>query len=329
MVNSVSRVLVTGAGGFIGTALCRKLVASGVEVHGVSRNPPAGTDAQHWWRSTAGEMSHKAQASEIQWWNADLVELEAARSLIRAIRPDATLHLASLVTGSRSLETVLSVFQNNFMTAFNLLLSTAENSAGRIVLAGSFEEPDEVNSAPCSPYAAAKWSASGYARMFHALYQIPVVIAKIFMVYGPGQSDHTKLIPYVAMSLLRGEAPKLTSGVRLVDWIYVDDVVDGLIGCVQSPGIDGRTVELGSGEMHSIREVVEQLADLVPCPVEPLFGALPDRPLERSKTADTAGSYELIGWQPSTSIGAGLTRTIEWYKRKLNLLGASQGNSTP
>ena len=144
MVNSVSRVLVTGAGGFIGTALCSRLIASGVEVHGVSRNPPAGADAQHWWRSTAGNMSHEAQASEIQWWNADLVELEAARSLIRAIRPDATLHLASLVTGSRSLETVLPVFQNNFMTAFNLLLSTAEHGAGRIVLAGSFEEPDEV-----------------------------------------------------------------------------------------------------------------------------------------------------------------------------------------
>jgi nucleoside-diphosphate-sugar epimerase len=103
-----------------------------------------------------------------------------------------------------------------------------------------------------------------------------------------------KLIPYVAISLLRGEATKLSSGVHLVDWIYVDDVVDGLIGCAQTPGIDGRTVELGSGEMHSIREIVERLGDLVPCPVDPLFGALPDRPLERSKKADTAGSYELV-----------------------------------
>jgi len=305
MVNSIRRALVTGASGFIGTALCRKLIASGVEVHGVSRNPPAGADAQQ-------------QASKIQWWNADLVELEAAQSLIRAIRPDATFHLASLVTGSRSLGTVLPIFRNNFMTAFNLLISTAENSAGRIVLAGSFEEPDEVDSAPCSPYAAAKWSASGYARMFHALYQVPVVIAKIFMVYGPGQWDHTKLIPYVTISLLRGEAPKLSSGVRLVDWIYVDDVVDGLIRCAQSPGIDGRTVDLGSGEMHSIREIVEQLSDLVPSPAGPQFGALADRPLERSRKADIAGSYELVGWRPATALEAGLVSTIEWYKKQLN-----------
>ena len=152
--------------------------------------------------------------------------------------------------------------------------------------------------------------------MFHALYQIPVVIAKIFMVYGPGQLDHTKLIPYVTLSLLRGEAPKLTSGARLIDWIYVDDVVDGLIECAKILGINGRTVELGSGEMHSIRDIVQQLSDLMACPVEPQFGALADRPLERVKKADIADSYRLIGWQPSTSLRAGLTRTIEWYKNQ-------------
>jgi UDP-glucose 4-epimerase len=155
---------------------------------------------------------------------------------------------------------------------------------------------------------------------FFALYQTPVVIAKIFMVYGPGQSDHTKLVPYVTTSLLRGDAPRLSSGVRLVDWIYVDDVVDGLIGCAQTTDIDGRTVELGSGEMHSIREIVEQLANLVACPADPLFGALPDRPFERIRKADIAGSYKLIGWQPSTSLGSGLTRTIEWYKKQAELI---------
>jgi UDP-glucose 4-epimerase len=311
----MTKALVTGARGFIGSALCKRLIESGVDVHAVSRNPPV--NGEYWWHVVAGDMSHAIPATMIQWWNADLVELEAVRSLIRTIRPNATFHLASMVTGSRSLEIVLPIFQNNFITAFNLLLATAENAAGRIVLAGSFEEPDEVDSAPCSPYAAAKWSASGYARMFSALYQIPVVIAKIFMVYGPGQSDYTKLIPYVTTSLLRGEVPRLSSGVRLVDWIYVDDVVDGLIRCAQTPGIDGRTVELGSGEMRSIREIVEQLSDLVACKITPQFGALADRPLERVKKADIIETYKLIGWQPSTSLQAGLARTVEWYRNEV------------
>ena len=156
--------------------------------------------------------------------------------------------------------------------------------------------------------------------MFRALYGISVVNAKIFMVYGPGQSDHTKLIPYVTTSLLRGEAPRLSSGVRLVDWIYVDDVVHGLIGCAQMPGIDGSTVELGSGELLSIREVVQQLSDLLASTVDAQFGALPDRPLERVKKANIGESYELIGWQPSTSLRAGLACTVEWYKKQAELI---------
>ena len=94
MVNSIRRALVTGASGFIGAALCGRLIASGVEVHGVSRHPPAGTDTRDWRCSIAGDTSHHAEAPKIQWWNADLVELEAARSLIRAIRPDATFHFS-------------------------------------------------------------------------------------------------------------------------------------------------------------------------------------------------------------------------------------------
>jgi nucleoside-diphosphate-sugar epimerase len=265
-------------------------------------------------------MNQAKSPNMIQWWNADLVELEAARSLIRTIRPDATFHLASLVTGSRSLKMVLPIFQNNLITALNLLMATTESSTGRIVLAGSFEEPDEADYGPCSPYAAAKWSACGYARMFSTLYQCPVVIAKIFMVYGPGQLDYTKLIPYVTTSLLRGEVPRLSSGVRLVDWIYVDDVVDGLIRCAQTPGIEGRTVELGSGELRSIREVVEQLSDFLACKIKPQFGALADRPLERVRKANITASGELIGWHPSTSLKAGLARTVEWYKKQTEVI---------
>jgi nucleoside-diphosphate-sugar epimerase len=255
----------------------------------------------------------------VQWWKADLIELEATQNLVRAIQPDTTFHLASFVTGSRNVEMVLPVFRHNFLTTLNLLFATAENSAGRIVFAGSLEEPDEIEPVPRSPYAAAKGAASGYARMFSALYQTPVVIAKISMAYGPGQSDHTKLIPYVITSFLSRSPPSLSSGVRPVDWIFVDDVVDGLIGCAQTPGIDGRTVELGSGQLHTIRDVVQQLMELLPCTLHPHFAALPDRPLERVRKADIAGSYELIGWRPSTSLRVGLTRTVEWYKARAQL----------
>jgi UDP-glucose 4-epimerase len=124
------------------------------------------------------------------------------------------------------------------------------------------------------------------------------------------------LIPYVIKSLLRGEAPRLGSGVRLVDWIYIDDVVEGLVRCAEAPGVEGRTVELGSGEMFSIREVVQLLSELVPTTAHPQFGSQPDRPLERVKKADIAESYRLISWRPPTALRVGLGRTVEWYKNQ-------------
>ena len=311
---AMEKVLVTGARGFIGSQLCKRLVLSGVELHAVSRQPPA--DVVAWWQSIGGDMSDAPRAATIRWWNVDLVDLQATRELIRTVLPDRTYHLASLVTGSRSLEMVLPILHNNFLTAFNLLLSTAENRAGRIVLAGSVEEPDDQDPVPCSPYAAAKGAASGYARMFGALYQTEAVMTKIAMVYGPGQTDLTKLVPYVTTAFLRGERPKLSSGIRLIDWICVDDVVDGLIACAHASGAGGRTVDLGSGEVCSIGEIVQQLRELIPGAPEPLFGAVPDRPLERLAKADVATSYESIGWSPSTTLQAGLRRTVDWYRSR-------------
>ncbi|MBT1516414.1 SDR family NAD(P)-dependent oxidoreductase [Bradyrhizobium sp. SRL28] len=310
----MEKVLVTGARGFIGSQLCKRLTGLGVELHAVSRQPPA--DVPAWWKSIGGDVSNARRATAICWWNVNLVDLQATRELIRTVRPDTTYHLAGLVTGSRSFEMVLPILQNNFLTAFNLLLVTAESGAGRIVFAGSVEEPHNPDHIPSSPYAAAKGATSAYARMFEALYQTEVVIAKIAMVYGPAQADLTKLVPYVITTFLRGERAKLSSGVRPVDWIYVDDVVDGLIVCAHASGAEGRVIDLGWGEVCTIREIVQQLRALIPGAPEPLFGAVPDRPLERVLKADVATSRKLIGWNPSTTLYAGLRRTVEWYRSR-------------
>ncbi|TWB87306.1 nucleoside-diphosphate-sugar epimerase [Bradyrhizobium macuxiense] len=310
----MEKVLVTGARGFIGSQLCKRLAGSSVELHAVSRQPPL--DVPAWWQSIDGDVSHTGRATAIRWWNVNLIDLQATRELIRTVRPDTIYHLAGLVTGSRSFEMVLPILQNNFLTAFNLLLVTAESGAGRTVIAGSVEEPDNPDPIPGSPYAAAKGATSGYARMFEALYRTEVVIAKIAMVYGPAQADLTKLVPYVITTFLRGERAKLGSGIRPVDWIYVDDVVDGLMACAHASGAQGRVIDLGWGEVCTIREVVQQLRELIPGAPEPLFGAVPDRPLERVLIADVGATRELIGWNPSTRLQAGLRRTVEWYQSR-------------
>jgi nucleoside-diphosphate-sugar epimerase len=153
--------------------------------------------------------------------------------------------------------------------------------------------------------------------MFHALYQFPVVIARVFMVYGPAQQDLTKLIPYATLSLLRGQTPKISSGERLVDWIYVSDVVDGFMALAQAPGVDGATIDLGSGTLISIREIVQQLASVVDPRAKVEFGALPDRPLEPTRLAQTAETFARMGWKPRVGLREGLERTVAWYRGEL------------
>jgi nucleoside-diphosphate-sugar epimerase len=181
------------------------------------------------------------------------------------------------------------------------------------------QEPhvDDPAAIPCSPYAASKWACGGYARMFHALYSLPVMIARPFMVYGPGQWDLTKLLPYVIVSLLRGETPSVGSGVRELDWVYVDDVVDGLLAVADSTCTDATPIDLGTGQLTSVRTMIELVADAMDWKLAAQFGGVADRPLERAHAARTEDTRRLIGWEASTSLQTGLLRAIDWYRAQI------------
>ena len=290
-------VLVTGASGFIGSRLCERLSDLGAIVHGVSRRQRKG-----------GAVS--------RWWQAELDDEFATRRLVESIAPDIIFHLASFVSGKREMEYVMPAVRSNLLSTLNLLISATGIACPRIVLTGSLEEAegDVATATPASPYAAAKGAASTYARMFHSLYGTPVVTARLFMVYGPNQKDHSKLVPYVSLSLLQGQLPQLMSGTREVDWIYVDDVIDAYLSLASKEGIDGETVDVGSGELTSVRRVVDHIADIVAADVRPDFGSLEDRPFERVRVADVEHAHSLTGWKPKTPLVEGLKQTVDWYR---------------
>lgn len=294
------RYLVTGASGFIGRSICRSLVGLGAEVCGVSRRPlsvaPAGWEHRQ----------------------ADLSEAQAADQLMADFRPDCVLHLASCVTGRREIEWVRETLAGNLLSAVHILVAAQQHGVKKTVLAGSLEEPDGglEDAVPTSPYAASKWCASTYARMFHALYGTSVVVARIFMVYGPGQPDEKKLVPYVCLAALAGEPPQLMSGGRPVDWVFVEDVVAGLIRLSNGGPHDGSRVDLGSGSLVTTGEVATTICELAGTDVEPEFGALPDRPMEQVRVADTDRTARLLDWRPAVSLRDGLDRTLEWYRRR-------------
>lgn len=285
--------LVTGGRGFIGSHLCRQLTSAGMRVHVTSRS--------------AGEPSDIWQAVHA----VDLADHAAVGQLIDAVRPDYVFHLASHVSGARDLSAVHPTFVGNLVTTVNLLDHVTRVGCRRFVLAGSLEQPTN-GEAPSSPYAASKLAAAQYALMCWQLYKTPATVARIFMVYGPGQHDHKKLVPYVTRGLLNGETPRLTSGVRPVDWVYVQDVAETLLKCAITPGFEGQTIDVGTGKLTTVRGVVERISKLVQAN-EPVFGGVEDRPLEQVRAADPSAAASLLG-RSLTDLDQGLAETVAWFR---------------
>lgn len=297
------RCAVTGAGGFIGTALCRTLSAHGAEVHGCGRKRPDALQVAH-------------------WHDCDVTDAARVDQLFASVRPDVVFHLASRVTGSRSVDLVLPILRDNLLGTVHVLAAAVKHGSPRVLCLGSLQEPDmEPRAAPNSPYGAAKFAANAYARMYAEVFSLPVSIARPFMVYGPGQSDLTKLVPYVATQLLSGKQAQLSSGEQTFDWVYVDDVVDALLATVATPLTTGKTVDIGCGVLTAVKEVATGIARRLQQPQDLRLGAIPDRRMEQTRCSDVEATARLIGWRPRVSLEQGLDATVEWYRERFSRAG--------
>lgn len=299
---SGKKVLVTGATGFIGPHLCEKLVDVGAEVIAVSRKS-------------------SLKSIGISYYQVDLTKSDETKLLFNEVFPDYVFHLAGLTVGNREGSLIKTTLESNLLTTINVLAAVNEQKKPRLVLLGSMEEPsdNEINAVPSSPYAASKWAASSYARMYHSLYNTNLVIARLFMTYGPGTQPKKKLLPYVVNSLLDGKSPNLSSGKRLIDWIYIDDVIEGFLSIAAAEAIRGNTIDIGSGNLVSIKEFVIAINNIIGNNVEISFGQEKDRKMEQQKKANTAFTFEKIAWRPKVSLEDGLQKTIHWYRQQKEL----------
>jgi nucleoside-diphosphate-sugar epimerase len=291
-VRSSDTVLVTGATGFVGRSLLARLRGSGARVAATSRNPPAGADGDH-----------RA---------CDLEDEAAVQRLFDEVRPSHVIHLASLVTGSRDLAAVVPTFRANLAAAVHLLAAAARIGSGRVVLAGSMEELPADEPARY-PYAAAKRAASEYGRFFHRAFGLSVVTLRIGMVYGPGERRTTGFIPHVVLSQLAGSRPRIASGKRSVDWVFVDDVAEACEVAAIAPDVGGAVLEIGTGTAVSMAEVVARLTAITGGP-EPEIGALPDRAGDIDLAMDAATTARMTGWAAKVRLDEGLPRTVEWFR---------------
>lgn len=288
------RCLVTGAGGFIGTALCAELQSRGASVFS--------------YRHRATGLATEGMAA------CDVTDVDQVQSSFESAKPDYVFHLAGKVSGDRSVDLVRPTLTTNLVGTVNVLLAATTRKTSSIVCLGSLQEPDQdLPAIPCAPYAAAKFAASSYARMFAEVFLLPVIIARPLMVYGPGQLDFTKLVPYVLRQLCRGETASLSSGKQAFDWVFIDDVVDALLAVAERPHLRGRTIDIGSGVLTTVADIASGIARRLGRTGSLRLGAIADRRLEPTRVADIGTTSELTGWRSRVAVDEGLDRSVAWY----------------
>lgn len=202
------------------------------------------------------------------WWQTDLAHAIAVRDVIDQVQPDVVIHLASSAEGSRDLNLVVPMLNDNVLSAVHVMAAATHIPGCRVVLTGSVEE--HFGLAPGigahSPYSASKMAATTYATLFRDVGGLPVVVLRLAMVYGPEDPHSRRLMPYVIDCMLRGVEPALGSGVRRVDWVYVEDVedvVDALIAAAVQPSAVGHVVDIGTGQPVTIRHAVGIVREVI------------------------------------------------------------------
>jgi nucleoside-diphosphate-sugar epimerase len=299
------RVLVTGASGFIGRHCLKPLLDRGFEVHGASRGcrPPE-------------------VPAHVEWHSIDLLEAGTASRLLNDLKPTHLLHLAWYAipgkywTAPENLDWVRA--------GIELVRAFAESGGKRIVIAGSCAEYDWSHgilceeSTPLKPstlYGTCKNALREVVEKFAPVSGLSWAWGRIFNLYGPWE-DPRRLVPSVALSLLRGGRARCTEGEQVRDYLFVDDVAEALT-CVLDSKAQG-AVNIGSGEGIKIRSLVERLAGIIGSLDRVDFGVLPTPGNEPSTiVAETSRLRAEAEWVRRWSLDRGLEQSVRWWRERL------------
>lgn len=310
----MSKYLVTGGGGFIGSNIVGELLQRGEEVR-ILDNFSTGR------RENIAEFSGKIEVIE-----GDVRDLKTVEEAVNGV--DFVFHQAALPSVQRSILNPLTTNEVNITGTLNLLLASKETKVRRFVYASSssvygnsanLPKSEDMSPHPLSPYAISKLAGERYCQAFYDIYGLETICLRYFNVFGPKQdpfSEYSAVIPKFIKALAQKRRPDIYGdGEQTRDFTYVHNVVMANLLASTAEGVAGEVINIACGERFSLNQMLKYLQGVFNLDIDPVYSG--PRPGEvRDSLADVTKARKLLGYEPQTSFFEGLNKTVQWFTRQ-------------
>lgn len=314
------KMLVTGAGGFIGSHVVEALLREGHSVRALVRYNSRGS-----WGHLDGKESYLAEGLDVRL--GDITDPYLVRDLV--VGCDIVFHLAALIGIPYSYHAPASYVATNINGTLNVLEACRQAKTRRVIITSTSEVYGTARYAPIdeahplqgqSPYSASKIAADKLAESFFCSFDLPVVTLRPFNTYGPRQSARAIIPTVITLALAGANEIQLGNLEPRRDLTFVEDIVQAFVLAATAPNIEGETIHFGQGKEISVRDLAAKCLKALDSQAEIVISSDRQRP-ERSEVGqllcDAAKARRLLGWEPKISLDEGLHRTAEYLRAHL------------
>ncbi|MCB2343236.1 NAD-dependent epimerase/dehydratase family protein [Clostridium estertheticum] len=304
-------VLITGASGFVGSCLARRLLNESYKIHILAR------DSTNLWRISD-------IVNEVEIHNVDLIDSEKISKLASDINIDQVYHLATY-GGYHYQNKVEDIINTNVIGTFNLFREFSKKGIEMFVNTSSSSEygekfepmSEEMRVTPNNIYGASKAAGTILCSTYAKTNKVPLVTLRLFSPYGYYDAK-TRLIPTVITSCLRGKEIKLSQKDSKRDFVFIDDVVEAYLAASRLVNSNGEIFNIGSGIQYTTEEIVSNILKLISNDSNVSWKNDLSRQYEPLMwVSNNKNAYEKLKWEPKVEINEGLNKTINWFKDNL------------
>ena len=310
----MTRYLVTGGAGFIGSNIVHELIKQGKQVRVLDN-----------FNTGKRKNIHELQG-DMEIIGGDFTDDETVAKAVKDV--DIIIHQGAIPSVPKSIQDPIQTNQANITGTLKLLHAAARDNVKRFIYASSssaygFNEtlPKQENmcGSPMSPYAVSKYTGEHYCKVFHDIFGLETISLRYFNVFGPRQSPHSKyaaVIPAFIEAILNDQSPIIYGdGTQSRDFTYVEDVVSANLLAAEAPKLQGEVINIGTGSQIVLNDLVDNINIILGKNISAKHIAARQGDVKHS-LADIRLANELISYHPSTPFHNGLKHTINWLKKQ-------------